>query len=184
VRLYSIGHSTRSADELVEMLEAAGVTRLADVRAIPRSRTNPQFNSDNVAKTLELQGIDYRHMPELGGRRGARRDHPSRNVYWKVQAFRNYADYAETSAFRTALDELERLARERRTAIMCAEAVWWRCHRRLIADYLLVRGWEVVHLMAPGQAQPAALTPGAVPQPDGTIAYIGDATHSLPFDGR
>ena len=153
------------------MLATAGVARLADVRLIPKSARNPQFNIDTLPRTLAERGIDYRHLRELGGRRGARQDAPSRNTYWRIQAFRNYADYAETPAFRRSLEELEALARERPTAIMCAEAVWWRCHRRLIADYLLVRGWDVIHLMAPGQQQQAALTGHAVAQPDGTIAY-------------
>src|SRR5207245_5177124 len=127
--LHTIGHSTRPLDELTAMLRAAGVTRLADVRAFPRSKRYPQFNIDTLPRALGEAGIDYRHLPALGGRRGARTDAPSRNTLWRVQAFQNYADYAETPAFRAALDDLERLARERPTAIMCAEAVWWRCHR-------------------------------------------------------
>ncbi len=157
------------------MLRGAGVTRLADVRGIPRSRTNPQFNGDTLPTALLAAGIDYRHLVALGGRRGPRKDGPSRNTLWRHQAFRNFADYAETEPFRTGLEELERLARERPTAIMCAEAVWWRCHRRLIADYLLTRGWNVIHLVAPGRPQPASLTDGAVRQPDGTLTYkIGE----------
>ncbi|HYT73177.1 MAG TPA: DUF488 domain-containing protein [Vicinamibacterales bacterium] len=163
------------------MLREAGVTRLADVRAIPRSRTNPQFNKDTLSTALQAQGIDYHHIPQLGGRRNSRTDRPSRNAYWRIQAFRNYADYAETGAFRAALDELQQLARELPTAIMCAEAVWWRCHRRLITDYLIIRGWEVVHLMSPGQMQPALLTPAAVAESDGTISYPASPDVELPF---
>jgi uncharacterized protein (DUF488 family) len=180
--LYSIGHSTRPLDELIGMLKDAGVTRLADVRYIPRSRRHPQFNIDTLPAALGQEGIDYRHLPALGGRRSARKDGPSRNTLWRVQAFRNYADYAETPAFQAGLAELERLARERATAIMCAEAVWWRCHRRLVTDYLLTRGWDVIHLMAPGKQEPATLTDGAIPQPDGTILYPEKAqSHRLPF---
>ncbi len=172
--LFTIGHSTRTLDELIAMLREAGVTRLADVRAFPRSRMNPQFNVDTLPAALAAAGIDYRHLPALGGRRGTRADAPSRNTLWNVQAFRNYADYAQTPPFRRALDDLTRLAADRPTAIMCAEAVWWRCHRRLVTDYMLVAGWHVVHLMAPGHRQEAALTPGAVLQADGTIEYRQD----------
>lgn len=172
--VYTIGHSTRTLEELIGMLREAGVRRLADVRLIPRSRTNPQFNSDTLPSALAAAGIDYRHLPALGGRRGLRRDAPSTNTLWRVPAFRNYADYAQTPQFRAALDGLEHLALERPTAIMCAEAVWWRCHRRLIADYLLHDRWNVVHLMAPGQQQSAVLTPGAVPRDDRTLDYPGD----------
>lgn len=158
------------------------MTRLADVRAIPRSRMNPQFNIDTMPAVLEVEGIDYRHLPALGGRRSARRNTPPRNTLWKVQAFRNYADYAQTAPFRRGLEDLVRLATERPTAIMCAEALWWRCHRRLITDYMLVRGWEIRHLMAPGQQQAAALTPGAFLQADGTIEYPQDPNQgSLPL---
>ena len=180
--LYTIGHSTRPLAELIGMLTDAGVTRLADVRYIPRSGRHPQFNIDTLPAALAESGIDYRHLPALGGRRGARQDRPSRNTLWRVQAFRNYADYAETPAFRAGLAELERLATDRTTAIMCAEAVWWRCHRRLVTDYMLTRGWEVIHVMTPGKQEPASLTDGAMPQPDGTIAYPEKTQpHSLPF---
>jgi uncharacterized protein (DUF488 family) len=182
--VYTIDHSTRGIAELIGMLREAGVTRLADVRGIPRSSRNPQFNSEALQAALASEGIDYRHMPSLGGRRSARKDGPSRNLYWRIQAFRNYADYAETGAFRAGLETLDRLARERPRAIMCAEAVWWRCHRRLIADYLLVAGWPVIHLMGPGQQQPAELTPGAMPQPGGSVAYPGaPQTAPLPWEG-
>jgi uncharacterized protein (DUF488 family) len=183
-RIYTIGHSTRSMDELIGMLAEAGVTRLIDVRAIPRSRTNPQFNKETIAAALREGSIDYRHVPALGGRRSRQPEPSSRNDYWRIQAFRNYADYAQTTTFQAGLAELERLARESLTAIMCAEAVWWRCHRRLIADYLLVRGWDVSHLMAPGQTQPAVLTPAAVAESDGTISYPASTDAALPFEER
>jgi uncharacterized protein (DUF488 family) len=171
VVVYTIGHSTRSIDELIAMLAEARVTRVVDVRAFPMSRRYPQFNKDALSVSLPCAGVDYRQMPELGGRRGARKGKPSRNGLWKVEAFRNYADYAETPAFRAALERLETFGRERPTAFMCAEAVWWQCHRRLITDYMLVRGWTVAHLLALGQRQAGALTPGAVPHDDGTIEY-------------
>src|SRR5262245_1498337 len=170
VVVYTIGHSTRSTDELIAILADAGVTRVADVRAFPMSRRHPQFNKDALSVSL----------PAPGGRRGARKDGRSRNGLWKVDAFRNYADYAETAAFGRAIGELEALARERPTAVMCAEAVWWQCHRRLITDYMLARGWDVVHLLAPGQQQPGVLTPGAVPHDDGTIEYPPPQPDLLP----
>jgi len=171
VVVYTIGHSTRSIDEFIALLTGAGVTRIVDVRAFPMSRRHPQFNKDALSVSLPSAGIDYRHMPALGGRRHAKKGVRSRNGLWKVEAFRNYADYAETAEFGEAIDALETLARERPTAFMCAEAVWWQCHRRLITDYMLVRGWTVVHLLGPGQQQHGALTPGAVPHADRTIEY-------------
>jgi uncharacterized protein (DUF488 family) len=171
VVVYTVGHSTRSSEELIRLLGEAGMMRVADVRAFPMSRRHPQFNKDVLSRSLLTAGIDYRHMPALGGRRGTTRGRRSSNGLWKVDAFRNYADYAETPAFGHALDQLEVLAREMATALMCAEALWWQCHRRLIADYLLVRGWRVVHLLGPGKQQEGVLTPGAVPHPDFTIEY-------------
>lgn len=172
--MYSIGHSTRTTAELIAMLRDAGVTRLVDVRAFPRSARHPHFNSDRLALSLAGVNIDYRHIKSLGGRRRPSKE-ASRNTLWRVEAFRNYADYAETPEFTAGLAELERLARERPTSYMCAEAVWWRCHRRLITDYLLARGWQVIHLLAPGHEEPAALTPGAIVGADGTIEYPPNA---------
>ncbi|HET7696283.1 MAG TPA: DUF488 domain-containing protein [Vicinamibacterales bacterium] len=169
--VHTIGHSTRSLDEFIALLAAASVTRVVDVRAFPMSRRHPQFNKDALAATLAAAAIDYRHMPALGGRRPRQKGAQSRNGLWKVEAFRNYADYAASAAFARAIAELEALARERPTAFMCAEAVWWQCHRRLIADYMLARGWSVVHIVAPGQEQLASMTKGAVVQRDGTIEY-------------
>jgi len=171
VIVYTVGHSTRSIDELIAILGEAGVTRIVDVRAFPMSRRHPQFNRDALAVALPAAGIDYYHLPALGGRRHENKGARSRNGLWTVDAFRHYADYAETPAFAAAIAELETLARERPTAFMCAEARWWQCHRRLIADYLLTRGWTVVHLLGQGTSQRGTLTTGAVPQSDGTIAY-------------
>src|SRR6266480_3856875 len=156
---FTIGHSTRSVAELVELLQSAGVALLADVRTIPRSRTNPQFNIDAVPAELAAHGIAYEHFPELGGRRGRAPNSP--NDFWENNSFRNYADYAGTEAFRAGLERLRRLGEDRTVAIMCAEAVWWRCHRRIIADYLICAGERVFHILAAGKIEPAKLTPAA-----------------------
>jgi uncharacterized protein (DUF488 family) len=170
--VYTVGHSTRSAEELIALLREAGVNRLVDVRTVPRSRFNPQFNADVLSETSAAAGIGYRHMPALGGlRHHPKGAPPSPNGLWQNEAFQAYADYALTAPFRAALDELRRLAREHVCAIMCAEAVWWRCHRRIVTDYLLVSGEVVEHIMGPGKIESASLTPGAEPQPDGTILY-------------
>jgi len=170
--VFTIGHSTRSSADFIAALKAAGVTMLADIRRFPKSRRYPHFNGENLAPALAAAGIGYRHFPELGGRRGKRADgEVSPNTLWRQEPFRNYADYAETGEFRAAFDKLAALARESTVAIMCAEAVWWQCHRRLITDYLLTRGWTVVHLLGLGQQRDAVLTAGAVPQADGTVWY-------------
>ncbi len=133
---------------------------LVDVRSIPRSWTNPQFNLDTL---LGAQGVGYVHLEALGGRRGkGTTDHPSQNTYWTHPAFRNYADYALGEPFREGLEQLLDLGHARRCAIMCSEAVWWRCHRRIVADYLLARGETVLHIMGPRQVRPATLTPQSV----------------------
>jgi uncharacterized protein (DUF488 family) len=170
--IFTIGHSTRSLAEVVALLRQVDVTLLVDVRSFPRSRTTPQFNEDTLPRALALDGIDYRHLRALGGRRHHRKDAaPSLNVYWRVEAFRNYADYAETDEFRAGLDELRALARNSRCAIMCAEAVWWRCHRRIIADYLLADGRRVEHIMGLRKVVAATLTPGASITRDGVLRY-------------
>ena len=169
---YTIGHSTRSVEDLAALLREAGVACLADVRTLPRSRANPQFNADTLPDALAVWQIGYRRLPTLGGLRGRRKDaDPSPNGFWENASFRNYADYAMTAAFREGLAELVALGRERVSAIMCAEAVWWRCHRRIIADYLVADGETVLHIMGPGKIEPARLTPVAVRRPDGTLVY-------------
>lgn len=170
--VFSIGHSTHPIEQFVALLQQASVELLLDVRAIPRSRTNPQFNSEVLPHSLAHSSIDYRHCAALGGRRhrGAKAP-PSPNTLWQNSAFRNYADYALTEAFRDGLAELQKAARTRRCAMMCSEAVWWRCHRRILADYLLVGGTPVVHIMGIGKLVPAVITPGAQPQPDGSVLY-------------
>ena len=170
--IYTIGHSTRTLPDFVTLLRQADVTQLVDVRSIPRSRAMPQFNGDTLPEALAAAGIGYRHLPALGGRRHHRKGAPpSANTYWQVPAFRNYADYAEAREFRTGLLELLDLARADRCAIMCAEAVWWRCHRRIITDYLLAGGTRVEHIMGPGQVIAATLTPGALVTPAGVLHY-------------
>ena len=170
--IFTIGHSTRSVAELVALLRQVAVDVLVDVRSVPRSRTNPQFNADTLPAALAAAGIGYRHLPALGGLRVRPKNKvPSPNTLWRNDAFRNYADYAATDAFRTGLGQLASLAREELCAIMCAEAVWWRCHRRIIADYLLVRGIPVVHIMGSNKTDRATITPGARPLADGTLLY-------------
>ena len=170
--IFTIGHSTRTLAEFVGLLRQVDVTLVVDVRSIPRSRRVPQFNGDTLPDSLAENGIGYRHLAALGGRRHHPKDAPpSHNMHWRVDAFRNYADYAETDAFRAGLDALRDLARRERCAIMCAEAVWWRCHRRIITDYLLAGGMRVEHIMGPGQVVPATLTPGACLMADGAVHY-------------
>ena len=157
---------------VVDMLRAAGVDLLVDVRSFPRSRTNPAFNSDAFADVLARVQIGYRHCPALGGRRGRQAGiDPATNALWRVQSFHNYADYALGDAFGTAFDEIVSLGRDRRLALMCSESVWWRCHRRIITDYLLLNGHGVDHLMAPGRTVPAAPTPGAHRTGQGKVIY-------------
>lgn len=169
---FTIGHSTRPLDEFVALLRESRVELVADVRSIPRSRTNPQYNRDDLPISLAGFQIGYEHYATLGGRRGRVRNvEPSPNGFWRVASFRNYADYALTQPFASGLDSLREAGRVRRCAVMCAEAVWWRCHRRIIADYLLAAGDEVCHILGPGHVDQATLTPGAVVHGDGRITY-------------
>lgn len=158
----TIGHSNRGLDEFLEMLRGARIDLLVDVRSFPRSRTNPTFNIDRLPADLAPLQIGYRHCPALGGRRPRQPEvDPSLNAMWRVQSFHNYADYALSDAFGGVFDELAQLGRERRVALMCSEAVWWRCHRRIITDYLLFEGHEVEHLMGIEKTDGAKPTPGA-----------------------
>jgi uncharacterized protein (DUF488 family) len=143
--IHTIGHSTRQLDEFIALLAAHGIRQLVDIRSMPRSRRQPHFSADALSASLGDRRIIYRHSPALGGMRKPRCD--SRNTAWRVAGFRGYADYMETDEFQTALDELVARAREAPTAIMCAEAVWWQCHRQLVADALVARGAEVRHIM-------------------------------------
>src|SRR5579871_674121 len=142
--VYTIGHSTRSLEELLAILAAHGVERLADVRKVPRSRRHPHFAAESLVRALPAAGVAYRHFPDLGG---LRRPLPnSTNNAWQEPGFRGYADYMQTPEFAAALETLMRFAAEAPACVMCAEAVWWRCHRRLLADALVARGLEVRHL--------------------------------------
>ena len=168
---FTIGHSTLTVDALAEHLHAAGVTRLIDVRTFPRSRTNPQFNSEELARALAERGIAYERLEDLGGRRGRQCEvAPEVNAFWDNASFHNYADWALQPRFQAALKTLREEGQQERCAIMCSEAVWWRCHRRIIADYLLAAG-ESVFNISDKKIEPARLTPGAVVHADGTVTY-------------
>jgi uncharacterized protein (DUF488 family) len=169
--IYTIGHSTRPLDEFAALLRPFGVELVIDIRTVPRSRANPQYDRDTLEAGLGACGLRYRRLATLGGLRSRRKDGASPNTLWRNASFRNYADYAMTAEFRSGLAELRRLGAEQPAAIMCAEAVWWRCHRRIVADYLLIAGDEVVHIMGKEKAEPARLTSGAVPLGDGAILY-------------
>ena len=155
----TIGHSTRSIESFIEMLHAHGVKRVVDVRTIPRSRTNPQFNRKILTQSLAEAGIGYTHVAELGGLRHARKD--SINTGWRNASFRGYADYMQTPDFEAAVESLIEIAKREQVTIMCAEAVPWRCHRSLIGDALKVRGIAVEDIMSATRTQPHALTPFA-----------------------
>lgn len=169
---YTIGHSTRSLDELVSLLREHGVTLLADVRTAPGSRRMPHFSRSSLAAALPGLGVEYVHLPELGGLRRPRPDSP--NTGWRNESFRGYADHMATAEFRLGLERLIALGRDRPVAIMCAEAVPWRCHRSLIADALLVRGIGVTHVIGSGRSQAHALTPFASVEGD-RITYPAPA---------
>lgn len=154
--IFTVGHSTLPLERFIELLDTYGIERLADIRTIPRSRRNPQFNADTLPAELAKQGIEYRPMPELGGLRHARKDSP--NAGWRNASFRGYADYMQTPAFVEAVEALVKLGREKRTAIMCAEAVPWRCHRSLVADALLVRDVPVIEILSETDWRPHKLT--------------------------
>jgi uncharacterized protein (DUF488 family) len=168
--IYTVGHSTRSPEELLALLREPGIDLVVDVRAYPSSRRHPQFNRDALASWLGAGGVAYRHMPGLGGRRSPVPG-SSENAGWREIGFRGYADHMRSAEFEDALAELEAAARESPSAIMCAEAVWWRCHRRLIADALLTRGWRVEHLGIDGGPVVHELTEFALVAPDGSLSY-------------
>ena len=175
--LFTIGHSNRSLEEFVELLRSAEIGFLADVRRIPRSRANPQFNQDVLGGSLAPFGISYEQMGVLGGRRAIVKSvSPDVNGLWRNLSFHNYADYALSAEFGGGLRHLLERGREQRCSIMCSEAVWWRCHRRIVADYLIASGETVFHIMGPGRFEPAQLTPGAVIRPDGKIVYPWNLT--------
>ncbi|QEA39986.1 DUF488 domain-containing protein [Pistricoccus aurantiacus] len=169
---YTVGHSTRTIDEFVTLLRAGEVEHVVDVRAMPRSRTNPQFNHDELPGSLAPLGIGYTHSAALVGLRNRSKTIGNDvNGYWRNRSFHNYADYALSEAFRQGLAALIELGHCKTCAIMCAEALWWRCHRRIIADHLLHHGEQVHHLMNADRIQPAKMTEAARPGKDGALVY-------------
>ncbi|HJQ19194.1 MAG TPA: DUF488 domain-containing protein [Gemmatimonadaceae bacterium] len=157
--VWTVGHSTRSAAEFLDVLRSQDIETLADVRRFPGSRRHPHFARERLGPWLETHGIRYAWMPELGGRRSAAKDSP--NTGWRVAGFRGYADYMATAEFADAVAALVRLARDGRTAVMCAEALWWQCHRRLIADWLVAHDHDVIHIESATKASPHKLIPPA-----------------------
>lgn len=170
--VWTIGHSTLPIDEFVELLRANAMAAVADVRRFPGSRRHPQFDRNEMAASLARSGIEYAHFPDLGGRRQPRPD--SNNSAWRNAAFRGYADHMETEDFRTGVDWLVTLAQKNRLAIMCAEAVWWRCHRALISDYLQAAGHHVLHIGSDGKTTPHPYT-SAAQIIDGRLSYASEA---------
>ncbi len=149
--IYTIGHSTHTIDVFLAMLSSFDIKLVVDIRRFPSSRKFPQFDLENLKHSLEDKGISYLHMADLGGRRKVKED--TKNTRWNNASFRGYADYMETEEFNTAVIELERIAVKQPTAYMCSEAVWWRCHRSMVSDYLKAKGWEVRHIMGIGKSQ-------------------------------
>lgn len=168
--IWTIGHSTRPIGEFIDLLRGQRIALLADVRSHPGSRKFPQFNQAALAAAVEADGISYAHFPELGGRRKTRPDSP--NAAWRNASFRGYADYMQTQAFRDGIDRLLEAARARRTAIMCSEAVWWRCHRSMIADDLKAMGVRVLHILSPTKVQEHPYTSAAAIV-GGRLSYTG-----------
>lgn len=168
--IWTVGHSTRSITEFVTLLLSFEIAVIVDVRTFPGSRRYPQFNKERLSESLAEAGIAYQHFPDLGGRRRAKAD--SLNMAWRNDSFRGYADYMETADFRSGIKRLLEIARARRTVVMCAEAVWWRCHRSLISDYLKANGVEVIHIIDTGKSQEHPFT-SAAQIVDGELSYRG-----------
>jgi uncharacterized protein (DUF488 family) len=168
LRIWTIGHSTRTLEEFLELLRAYGIEAVADVRQYPGSRRYPHFGREALSVSLPAAGVRYMHMPDLGGRRKARPD--SHNTAWRNESFRGYADYMETPQFAVAIERLLALARRKRTAILCSEAVWWRCHRSLISDYLKAAGVAIEHILGPNASEIHPYT-SAARIVDGTLSY-------------
>ncbi|SRR6266404_6585932 len=166
--IYTIGHSTRSIEQFLGLLQAHNIEELVDVRTVPQSRHNPQFGQEELAAALQQAGIGYMHLGKLGGLRHSSKD--SINLGWQNSSFRGFADYMATPEFQQGLDELKAIAEKKRVAIMCAEAVPWRCHRSLIADALTTQGWQVLHIQSKKTASPHEPTPFLKVQ-DGKLTY-------------
>jgi len=170
--IFTIGHSTRTIEEFIELLKAHDIEELVDVRTVPKSAYNPQFGNTRLEKSLAKAGIAYLHEEKLGGLRHAKKD--SRNLGWRNKSFRGYADYMATEEFASGLDDLMNIAEKKRTTIMCAEAVPWRCHRSLVADALTKKKWIVRHIQSRKTAKRHELTP-FLRMKNGVITYPGDA---------
>ena len=178
---FTIGHSTRPSEAFVALLKEARVELVVDVRTVPRSRTNPQFNREVLPAALAPHDVAYAHEPALGGLRGKQPDvEPEVNAFWSNAGFHNYADYAMSETFRSSLATLRGTGHAARLTLMCAESLWWRCHRRIIADHLIAAGEEVFHILGPGHIEPAHLTPAAQVRSDGKVTYPKDS--QLPLD--
>ncbi len=168
--IYTIGHSTHFFEDFLKMLQFFHIELVADIRSYPGSRKFPQFNKENLAITLPENNVEYIHIPKLGGRRRVKKD--SKNNRWRKDSFKGYADYMETNDFKIGIEELEKIAVAKTTAYMCSEAVWWRCHRSMVSDYLKAKGWSVLHIMAIGKTEehpytaPARIINGAVSYSD------------------
>jgi uncharacterized protein (DUF488 family) len=179
---YTIGHGTRPLHQFVELLNNVAVTLVVDVRSVPRSRTNPQYNRDTLPRSLARFEIGYEHIASLGGLRGRTREVPPQlNAFWENASFHNYADYALCDQFLEGLSLLRQLGHERHCAIMCAETLWWRCHRRIITDYLLAAGESVFHILGPDHVEEAHVTAAARPQSDGRLFYAPEAPAQRDF---
>ena len=169
---FTIGHSTRSVGEFVDLLRPQKIDLVVDVRSIPRSRTNPQYNSEKFAKALAELQINYAHIPTLGGLRGRTCEvAPDVNAFWENRSFHNYADYAMGEEFRSGLARLREMGHANMSVIMCAEAVWWRCHRRIIADYLIAANETVFHILGPNRIEQARITQGVQFGVAGVLRY-------------
>ncbi|MBS0301062.1 MAG: DUF488 domain-containing protein [Proteobacteria bacterium] len=169
---FTIGHASRSLDEFIALLRESQVACLIDIRKLPGSRAHPQFNESGLSAALAAQGLAYLHLAALGGLRGKTPGvPPERNGLWRNASFHRYADYAGTPAFHAGLEQVLALGQHKRCALMCAEVVWWRCHRRIVADHLLARGETVFHIMGRGRVEPARLTAGAVVGEGGAVSY-------------
>ena len=175
-KIWTIGHSTRPFEEFTAMLKSFNIDRVVDVRSFPGSRKFPQYNKEILAETLPENNIQYTHLVELGGRRKVNKD--SKNTTWRVAAFQGYADYMQTAAFREGIKLLEEIAGNERVAYMCSEAVWWRCHRSMISDYLKVHGWKVMHIMAIAKEDEHPFT-GPAHLENGELSYEDDGSIPL-----
>jgi uncharacterized protein (DUF488 family) len=174
--IFTIGHSTRPIAEFIALLRRSEIAMIVDVRTLPRSRTNPQYNRDALSASLADAGIAYGHIAALGGLRGRSHDLPtSVNDFWDNTSFHNFADYAMSSTFHDGIARLRELARAQRCAVMCSEAVWWRCHRRIIADYLIHAGEVVFHIIGGERVEPARMTPSAQPGAGDALTYRAGA---------